>query len=293
VRTTRLALLAGCVSTLAGCLALAGCAAAPVPAATGPVAIAPPAGGADAGADFGAPEFAPCDDTAPDPATTDLRARDLTAADSGLAPDRYGEIPAGRLVVQSGGTLLLAGGALGAGSGYEAATGQVRSVQVIGRTARADVSLLVLDSPTAGRRVAFVELRLDDAPAVRWDKEPGLGIGTDGGDGGFVATGTAPVLDPQSAALRNAPYDAYDAFFPNGDSSSYHVCVLRSSLGVPDGVLFSTGWGDGWYGTYLGRDEGGNVVAVVSDGHVVPWEISGLPGEPPAGLALDAPPAAP
>lgn len=251
------------------------------------VATRPPRDGTGATSrDPGAPAFTACGRTAPDPATTDLRPHVLTPADQAAAQDRYGALPDGRLVVESAGTLLLTGGLLGAGNGYEAATAAVTPVAVADRTETAQVSLLVYDSERSGRRVAFVELRLAGAAPVRWDEEPALGIVTDGGDGGFVATATVPPTDPET--LADAPFDAIDAFFPDPDDvASWHVCVLRATGGVVDGVLFATGWGDGWYGSYLGRDEGGRVVAVVSDGQVVPWEISGLPGELPPGVALD------
>ena len=53
----------------------------------------------------------------------------------------------------------------------------------------------------------------------------------------------------------------------------------------PDGVVFSTGIGDGGYPTYVGRDAEGGVVSVVHHGGQLPWALSGLPGTPPRGLA--------
>lgn len=284
MRARRTTLVGGALALVVGVLVV-GCAAEPA----GPPLVVRTVGPGPRSTDPDAPRFTACGRSAADPATTDLRPRDLSAADRDLARAHYGDLPEGALVVESATTLLLTDGLLGAGNGYEAATAQVRPVPVADGTVSAPVSLLVLDSPDAGRRVAFVEVRLGDGPVVRWDEEPRLAIGTDGGDGGFVATGTAPSLDPESAALTNAPYDAIDAFFPDGDSSSGNVCVLRSSGGTVDAVSFATGWGDGWYGTFLGRDASGTVVAVVHDGHIVPWEISGLPGAVPEGLAADAP----
>ena len=225
------------------------------------------------------PAFTACGRTAADPSTTDLRPRVLTAADLAGYADRYGEIPEGRLVVESAGRLKLVKGMLGAGSGYEAATATMEGVQVVPSPVTADVSLLVLDVAGGGQLIAYVELRLADEPAVRWREEPKLGIGTDGGDGGFVATALAPALRDKYA--DKAADDMFKAFFPQHDAATWNRCLLRSTGGTVDGVLFFTGIGDGGYPTYLGLDQDGRVVAVVSEGWVVPWALSGLPGTPP------------
>ena len=56
--------------------------------------------------------------------------------------------------------------------------------------------------------------------------------------------------------------------------------------GKVDAVLFATGFGDGGYPTFLGRDAKGEVVSVVHDSLVVPWSVSGLPGTAPAGADI-------
>ncbi|MGV8978363.1 MAG: DUF4241 domain-containing protein [Cellulomonas sp.] len=143
------------------------------------------------------------------------------------------------------------------------------------------MSVAVLDSVSAGRLVAFVEIRLDSEAPVRWVSERRLGIGTDGGDGGFLALGASPGHLDDAAA--GAAIDAsFAAFFP--DSKNYvtwQQCVVRSTGAQVDGVLFSTGWGDGCYPAYLGQSAGGDVVSVVLFGGVLPWNLSGLPGEAP------------
>ncbi|WP_370521018.1 DUF4241 domain-containing protein [Cellulomonas sp. H30R-01] len=48
-----------------------------------------------------------------------------------------------------------------------------------------------------------------------------------------------------------------------------------------DAVVFSAGYGDGGYPTFLGYDADGVVVSAVSYGGVLPWALSGLPGTPP------------
>ncbi|MBO1751763.1 DUF4241 domain-containing protein [Actinotalea sp. BY-33] len=172
-------------------------------------------------------------------------------------------------------------GVLGAGAGYYAAIGSPEvTARVAEETVRdAPVSLSVLDSPTSGRRVAFVEIRLSPKSPVSWTREPDLGIATDGGDGGFLTQSAVPDAAPDDTEVVEA---FIAAFFPDPDDvSTWHECLERSSGDRVDGVLFSTGWGDGYYPTYLGEDAAGDVVSVVSFGGVVPWNLSGLPGAPP------------
>lgn len=128
-----------------------------------------------------------------------------------------------------------------------------------------------------------MEIRLSPDVPVRWTYEPNLSLGTDGGDGGLLALGASP--EPLSPAEESkAADDSHAASFPDyEDYSTWQQCLLRSTDGQVDGVLFSTGWGDGFYPTALGEDADGDVVSVVHSGLVVPWVLSGLPGEPPEG----------
>ncbi|WP_188079152.1 DUF4241 domain-containing protein [Actinotalea subterranea] len=226
-------------------------------------------------------EFVACDREPADPASTNLRPNALTATDRALAGDLAEQIPDGTLVVEHAVDLTIPDGEIGFGNGYEAATATVPATRTVSdATVTAPVTLQVLDSPSSGRRVAFVEVRVSPEPPVRWAEEPALGFGTDGGDGGVVATADAPATGTDADF---AQIDAYiDAFYPDGDSASGTVCVLREAAGTVDAVLFSAGWGDGGYPTYLGYGADGDVVSVVSHGFVVPWVLSGLPGEPPA-----------
>lgn len=207
----------------------------------------------------------------------------LTSADRAGAGPGAADIPEGSLVVEAATELDIRDGFLGAGPGYAAAVGQPEGVARIaaGTVHAAPVSVAVLDSPSAGRRVAFVEIRLDAAVPVIWAPEPKLFIGTDGGDGGFVALGQAPTA-PAGDAADTAVDDYFAASFPDRhDVSTWNQCVVRSTSGHVDGVLFATGYGDGGYPTYLGSDADGQVVSVVSFGMVLPWSLSGLPGTPP------------
>jgi hypothetical protein len=220
----------------------------------------------------GVVRFTACDRQSADPASTHLRALPLTPG-----PQPYDiEVPEGRVVLEHATDLVLTDGMLGSGSGFDVATASGAAlVRVAPETVTAPVTLAVLDSPQAGRRVAFVEVRIHPDPPIRWDEEMGLHIGTDGGDGGFVTKDARKVS-------HHAIDDYVEAFYPGGDSGSGIVCVLRHEDDErPDGVMFNTGYGDGGYPTVIGRAADGRIVSVVSYGFVVPWRLSGLPGTPP------------
>jgi hypothetical protein len=245
-------------------LAIAGCGSAsarfPGPRAPASPSAAPSAANA-------AVRFKACDRGTADPASTNLRARNSSSG------------PAGRVTIEHAADLRLGDGTLGAGNGYEAASasGEVLKVAEPGRVV--PVTLSVLNSPTSGRRVGFVEVRLSDKTPVRWKEVRNLVIVTDGGDGGFFS-GDAPPAEP---GLTGGPGDYVKAFFPNRDSASGNVCVLRTPEGSTsvDAVLFETGYGDGSYPTFAGLALDGSMVSIVSYGSVMSWPSSGLPGTPP------------
>lgn len=269
-------------------LALAGCdlGSTPPPTPGGGVPSASTAttrAHAASGPTASAPTFKACGRAPADASRTNLRPSALTDADRALAGAWADVIPDGKLVVEAAAEFDVQDGFLGAGNGYLASIGEPEGmVQVAdGTVGAAPVSLAVLDSPSSGRRVAFVEIRLESAPPVRWIEQPDLGIGTDGGDGGFLALGSSP--EPlNDEAASTAVKDSFDAYFPEEDDySTWNQCLVRSTNDRVDGVLFSTGWGDGYFPTYLGKDADGDVVSVVSFGGVIPWNLSGLPGEAP------------
>jgi hypothetical protein len=227
--------------------------------------------------------FRACPRTLADPGATHLRPPSrVTAATAAQVP--HG-LPLGVVRLEHAADLMLGQGTIAAGNGYDAATGPtLETVRVSPGAVIAPVTIAVYDSPQTGRRVLFVEVRVAPGTPVSWVEERKLGILTDGGDGGFV-DGSAS--GPDGAPQDGGPGDYVEAFYPGGSSGSGNVCVQRIDVaGRVDAVLFSTGFGDGGYPTFLGRDADGRVVSVVHDSMIVPWSFSGLPGAPPAGAQL-------
>ncbi|MFN8158626.1 MAG: DUF4241 domain-containing protein [Candidatus Nanopelagicales bacterium] len=223
-----------------------------------------------------APRYVACRRTTAPRGSTHLSPPSRVDASNGRDVDGK-PVPHGRVTLESGSTLVLDDGRLGAGNGYEAAIGGTRTMRVSARPVAAPVTLAVLDSPQTGRRVAFVEVQISRKQPVRWVQQPTLNIVTDGGDGGF-ATGTAqPLRDDQTSI--DAYVDAYDSA---GTPEGQGVCAQRiSSTGTLESVLFYTGYGDGVYPTFFGYDASGSVASAVFVSYVLPWKLSGLPGTPP------------
>ncbi|ROS31713.1 DUF4241 domain-containing protein [Cellulomonas sp. PhB150] len=217
--------------------------------------------------------------------TTNLRPSELTQADRATVLAWGGAVPDGRVVLEHATDLTLPLGMLGFGNGYDASVGGIGGVQlhkVAPAGTSAPVTLAVLDSPTSGRRVAFLEVRVGTGVPVRWEEDAELGFVTDGGDGGVWA----PARLDEEAADDAAAFDSIEAMYPDGDSASGNVCVLRSTSAGVDGVQFPAGIGDGGYPTFVGYDAAGHEVSVVSHGLMIPWALSGLPGTPPPGADL-------
>ena len=233
-------------------------------------------------ASAGLPRFVRCRPTKAPPGTTHLKPSPsvtLTSTEIG------GGVPpvSGSVRVVHVADLVVTDGRLASGAGYEAAMGIADgSVRVAPATVRVPVTLAVLDSPRAGQRVAFVELQVAPAEPVRWARSNGLEIGTDGGDGGYVAPATAVVVDGQDGDALNRILVGYGGAFRPGAGSP--GCAVRVDGRTADGIMFETGYGDGGYPTYMGYDAHGRVVSVVSFGFVLPWRFSGLPGPTPKGV---------
>ena len=191
-------------------------------------------------------------------------------------------IPHGNVTLERVGQLELLDGWLSAGAGFDVTSGWTDTwVRVHPSTVLAPVTLAVLNSPKSGRRVAFAEVLLDPAHRPdRWVVENNLTIGTDGGDGGFLAGGaTVPPLDNIEALAEQA----LDVWYPKGSTDYSNVCLLRTEpSGTTSGVDFATGYGDGGYPTFLGLDKRRRVVSILHYGYVLPWRDGGLPGTPPA-----------
>lgn len=127
-----------------------------------------------------------------------------------------------------------------------------------------EVALATFDA--GDTRVACARVRFADRPATKWEAalfegdvagpDAEAAYGVDCGTGCFYDAAACGEVDEATsaawlAALRRNAVDTW----------SWHV----AKVGHANVVMFSSGWGDGFYGSYWGFDEYGEVVELVTD----------------------------
>jgi hypothetical protein len=133
------------------------------------------------------------------------------------------------------------------------------------------------------QRVAFATLRLAQTRPASWEmltvgnqetstlKEGELfGYGVDSGTGCFMDLSTCRALAERMAEQQNF-YETLMAEMDKTYKSTWSW--LDTKLGEGNLVVFPSGYGDGLYATYAGRDCDGQVSVVVTDFGVLPFEI--------------------
>jgi len=132
------------------------------------------------------------------------------------------------------------------------------------------------------QRVAFATLRLTQTVPASWEMltvgnqeistlEEGelFGYGVDTGTGCFMDLSTSHALVERMAEQE----DFYKTLMAELDKTYKNTWSwLDAKLGEGNLVAFSSGYGDGVYATYAGRDSDGRVSVVVTDFGVLPFE---------------------
>lgn len=153
---------------------------------------------------------------------------------------------------------------------------------------RYPVELAVADAGESGQRVALARLLLSPAPAVRWamavtDEQDAttlngdevFGYGVDAGTGAFVDAAVPAWL---ATEYPSSNYDAYatlqDDWQRRGEAAAETLGIpygfaLIERLGQGDVAMFSSGWGDGHYASWVGYDAADHPVAIVTDFAVI------------------------
>jgi hypothetical protein len=147
---------------------------------------------------------------------------------------------------------------------------------------RAWVAVLHRDGAEWQRGIAALQLVIGEEPARSWTMAllPGQDMASLGEDGYFgygVDAGTGTLADRVAIeALSAWDYDRIDATFipaqvPNDPVEAVIAAVVDEITGANVYVVGS-GWGDGVYATYVGRDADGGISSFVTDFGVVPIE---------------------
>ncbi|WAS94910.1 DUF4241 domain-containing protein [Nannocystis punicea] len=121
-------------------------------------------------------------------------------------------------------------------------------------------------------RVACARVRFESsAPAVRWEvavfegEKPPVGdaipgYGVDAGMGCFFDEQARGVVDEATSEAWLAAMEEKAV-----DTWTWHT----AEVGAANVVMFSSGWGDGFYGSWWGFDAGGRLVELVTDFEVL------------------------
>ncbi|WP_083267985.1 DUF4241 domain-containing protein [Lentzea guizhouensis] len=131
-----------------------------------------------------------------------------------------------------------------------------------------------------GYRVAAAKLTVRDEPAYVWEPAlvpgehvapmlPGqrFGYGVESSTGAFFDLSAAPAVDRLAGDDLSGDCALIDALSAvGGGRGPANVTDVESGLNV---VAFSTGWGDGVYPTWVGRNPSGDPVAFVTDFFVI------------------------
>lgn len=131
-------------------------------------------------------------------------------------------------------------------------------------------------------RVAFARISFSDSPVTKWefalhdgqkkipiDGETFYGYGVDGGIGLFIDKEASNSLNTLYKKNENIWIDIFTK-----EMNKHYRHTWQYILYKFDGhslASFSTGYGDGTYGTYVGYDEKGNICRLLTDFGIVDW----------------------
>jgi hypothetical protein len=131
-----------------------------------------------------------------------------------------------------------------------------------------EVALATFDA--GDTRVACARVRFADRPATKWEAalfegdvagpDTEAAYGVDCGTGCFYDAAACGEVDEATSAAWLAALERNAV-----DTWCWHV----AEVGHANVVMFSSGWGDGFYGSYWGFDERGEVVELVTDFNVL------------------------
>ncbi|MFD8496472.1 DUF4241 domain-containing protein [Amycolatopsis sp. NPDC059657] len=132
----------------------------------------------------------------------------------------------------------------------------------------------MVDDP-AHRRVAAAKVTVRPDPVARWEmaltpsQNPAtlkrneiFGYGVDSGTGAFLDVSVLPALRGLNGDGHGPLVTAFDR------DDTLHASVRDPATGL-NVIAFHSGWGDGFYGTWLGRTADGAVAQFVTDFQVI------------------------
>lgn len=126
------------------------------------------------------------------------------------------------------------------------------------------------------KRNAFVKIVLNSGRAVEWEYV--WTFGADGGTGGYIDFGTVKEIvntgasESFSNSLLKEFKEIQKIIEPFHQNYKSYQSYVNLKYGKGNLIAFSTGWGDGAYNSFLGKDKNGNPVEIITDLGISSWE---------------------
>lgn len=128
-------------------------------------------------------------------------------------------------------------------------------------------------------RVGFARIKFSDAAPETWElavcegqdisklkKDEFFGYGVDAGTGGFMDTSASEEFTNFMSESEDSYQDLIDTMHENYKDTRDWLLWESNKVNV---AVFSAGWGDGVYATYIGYDKAGNICRLVTDFQVI------------------------
>jgi Protein of unknown function (DUF4241) len=143
---------------------------------------------------------------------------------------------------------------------------ELEAIDLDGFAGPAAVCLHLARYDSSDERVAFVHVRLTEAPVVAWREAGGFGV--DGGTGGIASSGAVIAAGSRVDGI----IEQYIEELERHQVNTWTWLNIELDPATGGNVIgFSTGFGDGGYPVVIGADAEGRPASVVIDHVVVPW----------------------
>ena len=153
---------------------------------------------------------------------------------------------------------------------------------------RYPVDLAVADAGDRGQRVALARLLISEEPPIHWsmavtdEQDPTslegdsiFGYGVDTGTGAFIDAAVPAWLQGKYPPSEAAGYsDLMDDWQTRGEATAPDIGIpygfaLVEPVGPGGAAMFSSGWGDGHYASWVGYGQDHRPVVIVTDFAVI------------------------
>lgn len=148
---------------------------------------------------------------------------------------------------------------------------------------RFPVELAIARIDNDDERIGLARIKFSDEVPVRWDctlcdgqdlsalaPDEYFGYGVDSGTGGFMDTSAATVLLRELSRDPEFSDKLVEQMDKNYQDTRSWLLWEQNDANV---AMFTSGWGDGLYASYIGHDEKGEICRLVTDFGLMDWEL--------------------